>query len=200
MTRAAGASLLAGGLALAGLAAAEVGLREPASFDSIADEAERSVALYGEIHKVLTHPRCLNCHPKDDVPRQGDDLAMHQPPVVRGAGGLGAPGMRCTTCHAGENVEYVVGAGAIPGHEPWQLAPASMGWIGASAAEICEQIKDPERNGGKTLEELHEHNAHDGLVAWGWEPGEGRTPAPGSQELFGRLTRAWIDTGAHCPD
>ena len=197
--RRARAGLAAGALAAAGLAAAEVGLREPDSFDGIEDEAERSVALYGEIHKVLTHPRCINCHPKDDVPRQGDELAMHQPPVVRGAGGLGAPGMRCTTCHAAENVEYATGEGSLPGHEPWHLAPASMGWIGVSAAEICEQIKDPERNGGKSLEELHEHNAHDGLVAWGWDPGEGRTPAPGSQELFGRLTRAWIDTGAHCP-
>ena len=205
MRRGARAGLVAGALALgtlaslAGRAVAEVGLREPDAFAGIEDEAERSVALYGEIHKVLTHPRCLNCHPKDDAPRQGDDLAMHQPPVVRGAGGLGAPGMRCTTCHAAENVEYATGEGSLPGHEPWHLAPASMGWIGASAAEICEQIKDPERNGGKSLEELHEHNAKDGLVAWGWDPGEGRTPAPGSQELFGRLTRAWIDTGAHCP-
>ena len=74
-----------------------------------------------------------------------------------------------------------------------------MGWIGATVAEICEQIKDPARNGGKSLEELHEHNAEDGLVGWGWEPGDGRTPAPGSQALFGQLTRAWIDSGAHCP-
>ena len=68
-----------------------------------------------------------------------------------------------------------------------------------SAAEICAQIKDEERNGGKTLEELHEHNAEDGLVGWGWHPGEGREPAPGSQEIFGELTKAWIETGAACP-
>ncbi|MEY8837886.1 Isoquinoline 1-oxidoreductase subunit, partial [Cribrihabitans sp. XS_ASV171] len=29
--------------------------------------------------------------------------------------------------------------------------------------------------------------------------GTGREPAPGSQEVFGELTRAWIDTGAACP-
>lgn len=191
---------LAGTALLASAASAEVGLRGPESFDAIADETERSVALYGEIDKVLTHPRCLNCHPKDDAPRQGDELAMHQPPVVRGAGGLGAPGMRCGTCHGAENVEYVAGEGSLPGHSPWLLAPASMGWIGASSAEICAQIKDPARNGGKSLEELYEHNAHDGLVGWGWEPGEGRTSAPGSQEVFGALTRAWIDSGAHCPE
>ena len=179
--------------------AAEQELRAPAELASIADETERSVALYREMHKVLTHPRCMNCHPKDDHPRQGEDMAMHQPPVQRGAGGLGLPGMRCSTCHGEANVAYVASEGSMPGHQPWQLAPLSMGWIGVSANEICEQIKDPARNGGKSLEALHEHNLHDGLVGWGWEPGEGREPAPGSQALFGALTRAWIDTGAHCP-
>ena len=74
-----------------------------------------------------------------------------------------------------------------------------MGWVGLTAAEVCAQLKDPERNGDRTLAELHEHNAEDGLVGWGWEPGVGRTPAPGSQEVFGALTQAWIDTGAACP-
>ena len=69
-----------------------------------------------------------------------------------------------------------------------------------SASEIREQIKDLARNGGESLEELHEHNAHDGLVAWGWKPGEDRTPAPGSQAVSGALTRAWIDAGPHCPE
>lgn len=198
---AASLALLLGSAALAPASVAENGLMAPAEFEDITDERERSVALFGEIGKVLTHPRCMNCHPREGGPRQGDDMAAHQPPVVRGAGGLGAPGMRCSTCHGAENVTYASAeSGSIPGHEPWLLAPESMGWIGASIGEICEQIKDPERNGDRTLEELHEHNAEDGLVGWGWEPGEGRTPAPGSQALFGELTRAWIDTGAHCPE
>ena len=29
-------------------------------------------------------------------------------------------------------------------------------------------------NGGRNLSLLHEHLAHDDLVAWGWQPGEGR--------------------------
>ena len=74
-----------------------------------------------------------------------------------------------------------------------------MAWEGVGLFGICQQIKDVERNGGKTLEELHEHNAEDGLVGWGWNPGPGREPAPGTQALFGALTKAWIDTGAHCP-
>ncbi len=174
-------------------------LRSPDEFESIQAEAERSVAYFEEMMLVIGHPRCLNCHPVGDVPMQGDDMEPHQPPVVRGAADFGAPGMRCNTCHGPENYTYTAGEGSIPGHAPWQLAPIETGWIGRSAAEICAHLKDPERNGGRSLEELHEHNAEDGLVGWGWHPGEGREPAPGSQEVFGALTRAWIDTGAMCP-
>ena len=42
---------------------------------------------------------------------------------------------------------------------------------------------------------LHEHAAGDDLIAWGWQPGAGRDPAPGTQQLFGALVQAWIDTG-----
>jgi hypothetical protein len=74
-----------------------------------------------------------------------------------------------------------------------------MAWEGKSMHDICEQLKDPKRNGGRTLTLLHEHMAHDDLVAWGWSPGEGRVPAPGSQARLGELIQAWIDTGAACP-
>ncbi|MFW2543912.1 Isoquinoline 1-oxidoreductase subunit [Primorskyibacter sp. 2E107] len=176
------------------------GLRTPDEFATIENEAERSSALFGEMMAVIEHPRCMNCHPVDNTPRQGMEMAVHQPPVVRGVADFGAPGMRCSTCHGTENMAFETGEGSIPGHEPWRLAPISMGWIGKSAAEICAQLKDPERNGDRTLAELHEHNAEDGLVGWGWKPGEGREPAPGTQEIFGELTQAWIDTGAACPN
>ncbi len=175
------------------------GLRTVDEFDNIENEADRSVALFEEMFVVIESPRCMNCHPVNNTPLQGDEMKPHQPPVVRGAADFGAPGMRCSTCHGSENVPYTTGQGSIPGHQPWQLAPIEMGWVGLTAAEVCEQLKDPERNGGRTLAELHEHNAEDGLVGWGWDPGEGRTPAPGSQEVFGALTQAWIDTGAVCP-
>ncbi|MBU2961210.1 Isoquinoline 1-oxidoreductase subunit [Citreicella sp. C3M06] len=190
------AALLCGAPALADTVD---GLRTPDEFAGIESEADRSVALFEEMLVVIEHPRCMNCHPVDNSPRQGMQMQMHQPPVVRGVADFGAPGMRCTTCHGSENVAFATGSGSIPGHSPWQLAPLSMGWIGKSAAEICAQLKDPERNGGKTLADLHEHNAEDGLVGWGWHPGDGREPVPGTQEIFGQLTQAWIDTGAACP-
>lgn len=182
------------------LAAPAVGqeLRTPDQVTG-ADDAARSAALFTEMGKVLQHPRCLNCHPVTGGPTQGDDMHPHNPPIVRGEADFGAPGLNCNTCHGTENIPYLSQAGSIPGHDPWQLAPVSMGWQGRSLAEICAQIKDPARNGGKDLAAILDHHARDGLVGWGWAPGEGRTPAPGSQQLFGELTRAWIDTGAACP-
>jgi hypothetical protein len=74
-----------------------------------------------------------------------------------------------------------------------------MAWQGKSLGDICRQIKDPARNHGKTLAEIHTHMAEDTLVGWGWAPGEGRAPVPGTQARFGELIKAWIDTGAVCP-
>lgn len=198
---------LVGGVAVFGLATTLTAqtaddLRGPAAFTDISDEGARSVALFEEMAKVITHPRCMNCHPRSDSPLQGMAMVPHQPPVVRGANNFGAPGMRCSTCHGTENYELVGVGGiqSIPGHDPWHLPPREMGWVGLTVGEICEQLKDPERNGDRTLAELHEHNAEDGLVGWGWKPGKGREPAPGSQKIFGELTQAWIDTGAMCPE
>lgn len=174
-------------------------LRTPESFAAIADPAARSVAIFNEMGKVLTHPRCVNCHPRTDRPLQGDAGLPHNPPVMRGKDGHGVAGLECATCHGPRNVPFANGGGSMPGNPAWHLAPASMAWEGKTVAEICVQLKDRKRNGNKTLAQIHEHNAHDSLVGWGWNPGEGRTPAPGTQAQFGALTKAWIDSGARCP-
>ena len=176
-------------------------LRALDEFSSIKDEKERALAIYDEIDTVLSHPRCVNCHPAGDSPYQGPDITRigdtspkpHQPLVVRGEDGFGAAGMRCETCHGEANFENV------PGSPGWHLAPIEMAWEGKTPGAICEQIKDQDRNGGKTLAELIEHMAEDDLVGWGWNPGEGREPVPGTQEAFGDLYKAWAATGAHCP-
>ncbi len=178
-------------------------LRPVSSFTSIGDQGERSRALFGEIAKVLTHPRCLNCHPAGEHPLQGADSHEHNPPAWRGDGGIGIAGLYCSACHTEKNFT-LVGTSAsfksIPGHPRWGLAPLEMAWQGKSTDQICQQLKDPQRNGGRTLAQLHEHLAHDDLVAWGWSPGEGREPAPGTQAQLGELTQAWIDSGAMCPN
>lgn len=174
------------------------GLMTPAAFADIRNDEERAAALFGEMAKVLLHPRCANCHPVTGGPTQGDDMHPHEPPVVRGEG-MGAAGMECTTCHGAENVEFASMEGSIPGANPWHLAPESMGWAGKSPAALCGQLKDPDLNGGRSVEDLINHNGRDHLVGWAWHPGEGRTPAPGDQATLGALTAAWVEAGAHCP-
>ncbi|MEO1250892.1 MAG: Isoquinoline 1-oxidoreductase subunit [Pseudomonadota bacterium] len=173
------------------------GLKTPAAFAGLEGEA-RAAALFQEMAKVMLHPRCANCHPRQGGPTQGDDFSAHVPPVIRGDG-VGAAAMECSTCHGTENVEFASMEGSVPGAEPWLLAPASMGWRGASAGELCAQVKDPELNGGRSMEDLVEHNSVDHLVNWAWHPGAGRSPAPGDQETFGALTEAWVEAGGACP-
>ncbi|WP_040674520.1 hypothetical protein [Rhizobium grahamii] len=189
-------------MALAQVPAEKSTLKPAASFAEITDQKARSVALFQEAGKVIEHPRCLNCHPAGDRPLQTMAMHPHQPPVTRGEGGMGVPGMMCNTCHGADNAT-IVGQSptlkSIPGNPSWHLAPIEMAWVGKSLGEICEQIKDPKRNGGKDTNQLLEHMAHDSLVGWGWNPGEGREAAPGTQAEFGDLIRAWIETGAACP-
>jgi hypothetical protein len=195
------AVLLAGIVASPNAQEAE-GLRSPSAFDDIADEGARSIALFEEAGKVVLHPRCVNCHPAGDVPLQGMAMRPHEPPVSRGEAGFGMAAMTCNTCHGAENVALAAQSDdiqSIPGNPNWHLAPIGMAWEGRSLGEICEQIKDPARNGGKDIAELVEHMAEDDLVGWGWDPGEGREPVPGTQEEFGALFHAWAESGAVCP-
>lgn len=171
-------------------------LAPPESFAGIGDTAARSAALFAELGKVLTHPRCVNCHPAGDRPRQGDEGRLHQPPVWRGEDGHGRLAMRCPVCHQQANFE----PGRMPGHPEWHLAPREMAWEGKTLGEICLQIKDRQRNGNRSLDELAHHIGADTLVGWAWAPGFGRTPAPGTQKEAGALVEAWIKTGAACPD
>jgi hypothetical protein len=205
-------ALAASGLAAGLLAFAEIGFRgadaaaEPATnpvtlapasnFDSITNKNERAVALFQEAGKVIQSPRCLNCHPAGERPTQTERMLPHQPLVVRGEGGIGAPGgLFCTTCHHDTNFDPA----GVPGNPRWSLAPAAMAWQGKSLGQICVLIKDRDRNGGKDMAALIKHMAEDELVGWAWHPGGARIPAPGTQKEFGDLIKAWADAGANCP-
>jgi hypothetical protein len=174
--------------------AAPAPLRPVADFDGVADPQARSLALFDEAMRVIASPRCMNCHPVDNHPTQTDIMRAHEPMVVRGPDGGGAATMRCATCHHGENDL----SSGVPGDPHWALAPIEMGWQGRSPGEICRQIQDPARGGMSRAELLH-HMAEDELVGWAWRPGGARAPAPGTQEQFGALIAAWLETGGACP-
>jgi hypothetical protein len=159
------------------------------------DDPVRSAELFREATKTFRHPRCLNCHPAGSRPTQGDDMHPHVMNVVRGPKNQGAVAMQCFACHGTKNNEN----SGVPGAPKWALAPKSMAWVGLSDRQLCEAIKDRKKNHGMSLDQLIHYNAQDELVGWGWKPGAGRTPAPGTQEEFGKLIAEWVATGAHCP-
>jgi hypothetical protein len=181
-------------------AAGPVALQPVTAFSTIADPQARSLALFAEASKVITSPRCLNCHPATREVTQGDDLHAHMPLMNGGRLGAGVAGLPCRSCHGAANTPTLAGSiASIPGSPGWVLAPASMAWQGKSLREICLQIQDPARNGNRTLTKISEHMAKDSVVGWGFAPGDGRTPAPGTQAQFAALIDAWIATGARCP-
>jgi hypothetical protein len=114
--------------------------------------------------------------------------------VMRGTDDRGTAAMRCTTCHQSVNTAD----GRVPGAPHWHLAPRPMGWEGLSDGELCRSIKDPARNGGRSVPALVQHMTADALVQWAWNPGA-RTAPPVSQFDFHEAVKRWAVTGAACP-
>lgn len=160
-----------------------------------------SEAAFVQVATVLTHPRCQNCHTLTDFPRQTDSRRRHAMNVRRGPDGHGLPGMTCATCHGSANNT----ASNVPGVEveEWHLAPLSMGWEGLTLTQMCRNLKDATKNGGRSGKEVIDHlDTH--LVQWGWHPGADlsgrpRSIPPLSHAEFVSVARRWVETGAECP-
>lgn len=165
------------------------------SLISPADAAPSVSQLFTPIAAVLRHPRCMNCHPRDDNPRQGDDRHRHLQNITRGDDNLGFVNARCTACHRDENNGY----SGVPGAPNWHLAPLSMGWQGLNDSELCTTLKDESKNGGRDIAALVEHMTSDKLVLWGWQPGGKRTPVSTPHPQFVTEIKAWAAAGAPCP-
>lgn len=168
-------------------------LYEPPVKDSIGSK-KAFLAAY----KVLMSPRCMNCHPKGDVPLQGDDSHLHTQNVQRGVDGKGVYALKCSNCHQPENTP---GVHTPPGNPNWHLPPANMKMVfeGKSPRELAAQLKDFKRNGNKTMAQLIDHVTNDKLVLGGWNPGEGRTLPPATHAEFAKNFKEWIDKGAYLP-
>ena len=160
-----------------------------------------SVRVYLQLHAVLSHPRCVNCHPRDDTPKQGLDQHVHSPPITRGPQDRGPLGQPCSACHNDANFDL----GRVPGAPNWHLAPASMAWEGKSPGDLCRAMTDRKKNGNRDLQATVAHLTEDKLVAWGWEPGidangKAREPVPMPKADFNRMVTAWAKAGGACPD
>jgi cytochrome c553 len=172
---------------LAGLAAlATVGLASAAPGDP---------ALFDPVASVVMTPRCVNCH-QVEAPRQKDIGVLHAQQVVRGKDGHGSAVLHCAACHQAANTAQ----GKVPGAPNWHLAPLSMRWQGLDKKGVCEQMRDPKRNGNrKGGAEVIEHMKTDPLVLWAWNPGANRTQPPMSHEDFVKVLEKWADAGMPCP-
>lgn len=168
--------------------------REPAVSATMAQ------ALFAPIHEVLVHPRCVNCHVADGIPRQYDDHRPHAQHVHGGPAGKGVPGLACSSCHGEQNAPEAAGPDAPPGAPNWHLAPAEMVWLDRPAHDICARLKDPTHNGGKTAAQLRQHFAQDPLVGWGWAPGGQRSLPPMTRGQLVAAVDTWIAAGMPCPD
>ena len=149
---------------------------------------EEGLAAWDSIHTVLTHTRCLNCHVgEDNVPLWGTLEApgrIHGMAINAGDSRIGAETLSCNACH-----QTSMRANTVPHAPPhtgmdWRLAPVEFQWTDRSSAEICAQLRDPDRNGDRDAVGLIEHILHDaeliGFITWSFDPGAGRDPAPGS--------------------
>jgi len=151
-----------------------------------------------DVARVLQSPRCMNCHPSGDRPLQTDQARPHAMNISRASVAAGLP---CSTCHQERNSEVVGVPGGPPGAPHWGMPAAEMPLVfqGKTPTALCEQLKDPARNGRKTLAQLVEHVAHDPLVLWGWSPGGKRSIPPLSHANFVAAFTAWVAAGAPCP-
>ena len=169
--------------------------------EAAAAPAQAPMAAFETVRAVLQSPRCVNCHPAGDVPLQGDDLHFHQPLIKRGPEGTGVAGLSCSACHGAANAPASYGPHIPPGvSKGWKLPPAGQKMVfqGMSSQALCEQLKDPKQNGGKSMAALIEHVSGDAIVLWGWSPGSGRKPVPISHDEFVRAFKVWADAGAPC--
>ncbi len=159
------------------------------------------LAAWAKAFEVFSHPRCANCHVEDGRPMwSGENYSKTEAHGMNIGGNpdnlFGEPGLYCNTCHMAENSPTPHGP---PGAPIWHLPPKEMAWWGKSSTQVCEQLKDPVRNGERNLADIESHIAEDALVAWGWAPGEGRTPAPYSALQTAEFIRVWAQAGAPCP-
>lgn len=158
-----------------------------------------SLRAFSVVASVLTSPRCLNCHVIGDSPLQNDAGTPHTMNVKRGPDGRGTPAMRCTNCHQDQNSKQLH---APPGRPDWHMPPPDMrmAWQGLSVGALCQTLKNPATNGGKSTAQLIKHVRNEPLVNWGWNPGPGRSVPPISHDEFVAVFTQWVESGAACPE
>jgi len=167
--------------------------------NTVTESTGEGLKVFESVRSVLQSPRCQNCHIPGNAPLQGDKGKVHSQDVRRGKDGRGTPDTRCTDCH---EVKNSAEPHMPPGAPDWRLPEPSMPlvFIGLPAGKLCRNLKNPIKNGGKSLEDLVKHVSGDPFVLWGWNPGPGRTVPPLSHQEFIKQFTKWVTVGAPCPE
>ncbi len=169
---------------------------QPSSFDGIKNQRARSVALFQEAGKVIQHPRCVNCHPAGDRPTQTDRMRPHQPLVVRGADGHGRAGNGLHDLPSRDEFR----CREVAGPSRTGISPRPR-WLGRAArsARFARRSRTRSATAARTWRRSFTTWLRIRWSVGAGRPGQGRTPAPGTQAEFGALIKAWAASGAHCP-
>ncbi|CAM1364700.1 hypothetical protein [Tenacibaculum xiamenense] len=162
---------------------------------------EETHEAFNKMMDVLTHKRCVNCHPSDNVPKQGEDSHPHYFGMTRGENNMGYQATKCTTCHQNENNNF----SGVPGAPEWSLAPQSMHWEGLSRVEIAKSMLNRENNGNRSHEEVMHHLTEHALVLWAWTPGVNANGIPREQppvpkDEYIKAVKKWFKNGAIIPE
>src|SRR6201991_2756071 len=161
-----------------------------------------------QIEPVVPHPRCANCHVDANAipiwtPAGESKPRVHGMNIHGGASRIGAETIRCSTCHMTSTLPNDPAPAPLRAGIDWQLAPVAFIWFGKSGADICAQLKDPARNGGRDAVGLLQHLRHDeslgGFIPRGWAPGAGRSTPPGTFEEHVKDMAQWVAAGQPCP-
>ncbi|MGX9427051.1 MULTISPECIES: hypothetical protein [Bradyrhizobium] len=161
------------------------------------------------IEAVVTHPRCANCHVDAKAipiwtPAGETKPRPHGMNIHGGESRIGTEAIPCSTCHMTSTQANEPAPAPPRAGIDWQLAPVAFIWFGKSGAEICAQMKDPKRNGGRDAAGLVGHLRHDaslsGFIPRGWAPGAGRSTPPGTFEDHVKDMAMWGAAGQPCPD
>jgi hypothetical protein len=194
-------------LALVGIGLAEEETKDALSAGSVG-RAE-GLQAWNRIEAVITHPRCANCHVDAKAvplwtPAGEGKSRVHGMNINGGESRIGAELIPCATCHVTSALPNDPAPAPPHAGIDWQLAPVEFLWIGKTGAEICAQLRDPERNGGRDAKGLIEHLRHDaslsGFIPRAWAPGAGRTTPPGTFEDHVKDIALWGAAGQPCPD
>ena len=167
---------------------------------------EEGLAAWARIYEVASHPRCANCHVgKDNLPMWSGpsygETRPHGMNIDAGLSRIGAEYVLCSTCHV--NSVATDRGNDEPHAAPhvatiWRLAPVAAEWFGKSSNYVCNQIRDPARNAGRTYLDIARHLDHNVIIHWAWNPGGNREAAPYSLQEHVEDILKWGMAGLPC--